>query len=69
MKLWVETWKTAGPLLEQIKRDELRAMSEEEAGRIANELALAHAQVKGRPAASETSGLIEQQRWFRKWKN
>ncbi len=31
MRLWVETWKRAGPELERMKREELRAMSEEEA--------------------------------------
>ncbi len=61
---YVEQWRIAGPLLDEIKTRELRAMTEEE-GRRKAEIVM-----EAVPAPTEdappTSGLIEQQRWFRK---
>ncbi len=65
MRLLVENWKQVGPELERSRRDELRAMSEEEA--------FEQAQVVGVSATSEmwiasdraaSLGLVEQQRLF-----
>ncbi len=36
IRAWVENWKLAGPELERLKKDELRAMTEEEALRKVN---------------------------------
>jgi uncharacterized protein involved in type VI secretion and phage assembly len=67
MKLWVETWRHAGPELERLKRAELRALSEEDAFDQAEVLAESVTDVvwidSGR---SKASGLVEQQRLFRK---
>jgi hypothetical protein len=62
-KLWVETWKKAGPALEAIRRRELREFRyEDHAAEIDAllELGLRFAQPR------TTSGLVEQQRLFQK---
>ena len=60
---WVETWRKAGPLLEQIRRDELRALTPEQVALAADALL----EIGGTlPADRPTSGLVEQQRLFRK---
>lgn len=64
MRAWVENWKRVGPELEAIKRRELRAMTEEEGTKRA--LRVMSARVKPRWRDS-SSGLIEQQRLFRKF--
>ena len=65
MKRWVDQWKITGPELERIKREELRAMTEEEAllrvQRVMNSRA---ANRWIRPDRRTSSGLIEQQRLF-----
>ena len=63
MKPWVENWKRVGPILEQIKAEELRAADyhKELAGLLPMcDLACDHAE------PSKTSGLVEQQRLFMK---
>ena len=61
---WVEQWRTTGPMLEAIRAEELRAMTDEQA-RAASEMLLAAAPIPGDPRThSTTSGLIEQQRIF-----
>ena len=60
---WVETWKEAGPLLEAIRREELRNLD------IQKTIALLYgpADYHSAPRAPKpTSGLIEQQFWFMK---
>lgn len=62
-KRWVETWKTAGPELERIRREELRSLDRTRA--IA--LLCGPADYTRPPRAPQlTSGLIEQQHWFKK---
>ncbi len=61
---YVETWKRAGPELERIRREELRAMDtrKEVSGMDALvDMALRY----GSPR--ETSGLVEMQEWFLKF--
>ena len=63
MKKWVETWKRAGPILEEIRKDELRNFDYKKNKQIIDEMlqwAIDHA----KPRLS--SGLVEQQRWFMK---
>jgi hypothetical protein len=65
MKKWVETWKTTGPILERIRREELRNLNTFQA--ISNLLGtIDFTQEPFRP--KPTSGLIEQQAWFKKLK-
>jgi hypothetical protein len=62
MRRWVETWRRAGPLLEEIKNRELQAINTQQAIRdIFGEVD----HFRGIPQRS-TSGLIEQQKWFAK---
>lgn len=65
MRLWVETWRRAGPELERIKRAELRALSEEEGTRRAISVMEARTHDGWKNARRrKLSGLIEQQRLF-----
>ena len=60
---WVQVWKQAGPRLEGIRREELRQLDPQRA------LALlcGEADYTVPPRAPRPmSGLIEQQRWFKK---
>jgi hypothetical protein len=60
---WVKTWQEAGPRLEQIRRDELRQLD----AYAAISLLCGTADYRQPPRAPKpTSGLIEQQRLFRK---
>jgi hypothetical protein len=63
VRRWVETWARAGPRLAEIQRRELRTMTHQQRMR------LIHALFQARPLFAETrttSGLVEQQRLFRK---
>jgi hypothetical protein len=67
MRLWVENWKRVGPELERIKRQELRALSEEEAFDQAEALNRSVAEdVWVHPRRLAAAGLVEQQRLFQK---
>jgi hypothetical protein len=60
---WVRAWKSAGPALETIRRNELRTLD----GRAVIALLTGPADYTVEPRkARATSGLIEQQRWFSK---
>jgi len=62
-KIWVEAWREAGPILEQLRRDELRRID----GQRAIELLCGPADYRVAPRAPKpTSGLVEQQYWFMK---
>jgi len=63
MRQWVETWRRAGPELEEIRRREMESVDTREAVR----------QIFGSSASlfrdlpkRTTSGLIEQQAWYAK---
>ena len=60
---WVQAWRQAGVDLERIRREELRRLD----GKRAIELLCGPADYRRAPrAARPTSGLVEQQRWFKK---
>jgi hypothetical protein len=60
---WVDTWKIAGPELEQIRRRELRTMDMA----AAVEALCFEADYKVGPRAPKPwSGLVDQQHWFMK---
>ena len=60
----MEAWRIAGPMLEQEKAERLRTMTEEEGRAIAERLLEAVPSQNDWSPNNETSGLIEQQRWF-----
>ena len=65
MKLWVETWKQVGPLLDKIRHQELRAMTDADGAAalgMLSEFALSLPDQQTRT----TSGFVEQQRLFMK---
>ncbi len=65
MRVWVNTWKEAGEALKEIKRQELRQYDyEKNFPQIDAMLQWAYEHRTPR----ETSGLVEQQRCFLKWR-
>ncbi len=62
-KAWVETWLKAGPELDAIRRRELREMTYEDRIRAIDALLQLGSQFA---TERDTSGLVEQQRLFRK---
>jgi hypothetical protein len=63
-KEWVENWKTLGPILDQIKRDELQSPNYADGLKIISGMldwVCAHAE------PTDTSGLVEMQRIFAKY--
>jgi hypothetical protein len=60
---WVQAWREAGPDMERLRRDELRRLD----GYRAIELLCGPADYRNPPRAPRpTSGLVEQQHWFKK---
>jgi len=60
---WMRAWKSAGPALERVRREELRTLD----GRKALALLTGTADYTKEPRrVRPTSGLVEQQRWFMK---
>ena len=62
---WVETWKRAGPELQRIKDEELANYNHEEHWPAIDQM-LQWAHGNARPRT--TSGLIEMQKYFMKWR-
>jgi hypothetical protein len=60
---WVETWKTTGPILEKIRRDEIRRVSTVTA---MQHLAGAFDSGAHMHPPRKSSGLVEQQALFQK---
>lgn len=58
---WVATWREAGPALEDQKRVELEQLT---TPRALAELASAFDHARLQSPLSDTSGLVEQQRYF-----
>lgn len=70
MKSWVTNWKQTGEELDRIKWQELRTMDAQSA-RLQSTQALAMADEwrASQPALIDRpSGMVEQQRWFAKWR-
>lgn len=63
MRRWVERWKETGPLLQRIRNEELQSTDVTKAVELLNDSF--EAALKLNPFKS-ISGLVEQQRWFRK---
>jgi hypothetical protein len=62
---WIEHWHRVGPILEKVRHDELRALTDEEAARACEtlfEFAVSSPSYQERT----TSGFVEQQRLFQK---
>lgn len=62
---WVEIWKQTGPKLEKIRRAELRKISTQQALiNLADMFESCYLHFKPRPS----SGLIQQQAWFQRFR-
>ena len=60
---WVQAWREAGPIMEQLRREELQRLDVKRA--IALLCGPADYRIAPR-APRPTSGLVEQQEWFKK---
>ena len=60
---WIAAWRRAGPELERIRNEELRQLDEQEGTRLATLLGV----MSPVPTRSE-SGLMEFQRWMKRWR-
>lgn len=68
MRIWVETWKQAGPELDRIKEDELRERSDADFAKETHEaLLLAEHRLTLNSGYERESGMIEQPHLFQKW--
>ncbi|MEM1159101.1 MAG: hypothetical protein AAF649_13365 [Verrucomicrobiota bacterium] len=65
-RLLVETWKKAGPLLEEMKHQQLRSMTESESARIFDSLEVPVGSAYRSEERRQSLGFIEQQRFFKK---
>lgn len=63
---WVDTWKDAGRVMEEIRIDTLRHLDEQESAEWFNDLDTASDTIWRRPEQCEGRGLVEQQRLFSK---
>ena len=66
-RAWMAQWRSAAVELEKVKIAELRALTEEQAARD-SEVLLSLGPFPLDPQRQSSSGLVEQQRWFRKWR-
>lgn len=65
IKIWVENWKITGKLLEKLRIDEMRKSDTYQSMLALNDAfnsAIANALI------AESSGLVEQQKWFKKFR-
>jgi hypothetical protein len=63
MRLWVETWKRAGPELEAIRREEIEKADNAKALDLLEDVF--NDALESRPPR-ESSGMVEMQAWFAK---
>jgi hypothetical protein len=62
-RLWVQAWKEAGAVMEKLRREDLRRLDSFRAIKLLCGPADYHVAPR---APKPTSGLVEQQYWFRK---
>jgi len=65
-KKYVEAWRETGQVLDRLKWDELRKMTEADAARAFTEWDYPLPSPWKREIRPEDNGLVEQQRWFMK---
>jgi uncharacterized protein YcbX len=65
-RAWMNQWRAAAVALRQMKREELRAMTDEDAVAAFNALDMPPELVWRCPERIDSSGLVEQQRIFQK---
>lgn len=65
-KRYVETWRETGPILDRLKRETLRKMTEADAARAFTEWDYPLPSPWKRERRPEDNGLVQQQRWFMK---
>lgn len=63
---YVRGWEKTGQILEELKRAELRKMTEADAAKIFTELDYPLPSPWRQESKPEDNGLVEQQRWFMK---
>ena len=65
-RAWMAQWRSAAEALERVKMEELSSLTEQAALRDSDDL-LSLGPFEIGPERECSSGLVEQQRWFRRW--
>ena len=65
-RIWLGQWQDAAIALEQQKAKDLRSLHDSEARQATASLLSLAGQIYHDPKRWQTSGLVEQQRWFQK---
>lgn len=60
---WMKNWEELGPILEKLRRDSLKRVNTSEA---IEAFDLAYKSARLHSQRRKTSGLVEQQRWFKR---
>lgn len=68
MQQWMQQWRVAEKGLAEQKTRELARLSEEKALAASYSLLSLASLAYQNPSRQQTSGLVEQQKWFRQWK-
>ncbi len=63
-RAWVAAWRGSAVALDQIKAEDLRALTQEESGRVFADMATDTETIWISPERDAAAGLIEQQRLF-----
>jgi hypothetical protein len=63
VRTWIQAWQTAGPILERCRRESLRQVDTAAA---INAFDLAYKSARLHATSRTCSGLVEQQRWFKR---
>ncbi|MBN9690601.1 MAG: hypothetical protein J0M24_10210 [Verrucomicrobia bacterium] len=66
-RLWMEAWRVAGAALEELKRQELGSLTEEQACALSETLLQGITFPQPPSWRDQSSGLVEQQRWFQRY--
>jgi hypothetical protein len=62
-RAWIKNWQELGPILEEMRRDSLQHVNTADA---IGAFGLAYKSARLHSPRRETSGLVEQQRWFKR---
>jgi hypothetical protein len=63
-KAWMSQWRSAAVDLEKVRAEELRALSEQDSADLFNRCAIPGGDFWISPERAQSSGLVEQQRYF-----
>ena len=66
---WMEQWRFAEQALKEQKKNDLAQLDEDQARKMSYSLLSLASRSYMNPSRIQTSGLVEQQKWFGLWKD